>query len=138
MISVLLSCTEFNKASNTLCSIVCLREAYEKVQPDLLQGALDLLALKTFRPGQLTAGTSPSAPSRSRRMFSESDKEHSTRRSIVGGASLNRFRVGASENNRKAKFYNLTAAGGKQISNVRLFFVQTASSPSRSSGCRLS
>ncbi|HEU0183765.1 MAG TPA: PadR family transcriptional regulator, partial [Blastocatellia bacterium] len=61
----------------------------KKAQADLLQGTLDLLVLKT-----LQSGPAHGWDIAQRRIASE---------------------WGASENNRKAKYYKLTAAGRKQL-----------------------
>src|SRR5687767_6966761 len=89
----------------------------KKTQTDLLQGTLDLLALKTLRAGPThgsrhcatyTAGLTGCTASRPGIIVSGA--------APAGGARLDCFRMGASENNRKAKYYKLTAAGRKQLS----------------------
>ncbi len=89
----------------------------EKTQTDLLQGTLDLPALKTLQSGP-THGWDVAR--RIQRISQDVLR--------VGQASLypapHRLEAqgwiasewGASENNRKAKYYKLTAAGRKQLS----------------------
>jgi PadR family transcriptional regulator PadR len=89
----------------------------KKSQTDLLQGTLDLLVLKTLQAGP-------------RHGWDIAQRIQQVSREIlrVGQGSLypslHRLEAqgwitsewGASENNRKAKFYKLTAAGRKQLS----------------------
>jgi PadR family transcriptional regulator, regulatory protein PadR len=90
--------------------------AMKKIQTDLLQGTLDLLVLKTLQAGP-THG------------WDISQRIQQVSRDVlkVGQGSLYpalhrleangwiRAEWGASDNNRKAKFYKLTAAGRKQL-----------------------
>ena len=89
----------------------------KKVQTDLLQGTLDLLVLKTLQTG----------PSHG---WDIAQRIHQVSQDVlrIGQGSLypslHRLEAqggissewGASENNRRAKFYKLTAAGRKQLS----------------------
>jgi PadR family transcriptional regulator, regulatory protein PadR len=89
----------------------------KKTQTDLLQGTLDLLALKTLQSGP-THGWD----------IAQRIQQISQDVLRVGQGSLypalHRLEAqgwiasewGASENNRKAKYYKLTAAGRKQLS----------------------
>jgi PadR family transcriptional regulator PadR len=88
----------------------------KKVQTDLLQGTLDLLVLKTVQTG----------PSHG---WDIAQRIHQVSQDVlrIGQGSLypSLYRLeaqgwissewGASDNNRRAKFYRLTAAGRKQL-----------------------
>jgi transcriptional regulator len=90
----------------------------KKPQTDLLQGTLDLLVLKTLQPGP-THGWD----------IAQRIQQVSQDVLRVGQGSLypalHRLEAqgwissewGASDNNRKAKFYKLTAAGRKQLAD---------------------
>ena len=90
------------------------------LEADLLQGTLDLLILQTLLLGPPTATPSPTSSSTAPTKSSRS----STARSIQPLHRLqNRGWIssewGPPENNRKARFYRLTAAGRKQLSPAR-------------------
>jgi PadR family transcriptional regulator len=105
----------FDNSSITLCLVDC-RGDMKKTQTDLLQGTLDLLVLKTLQSGP-THG------------WDIAQRIQQVSRDVlrVGQGSLypalHRLEAqgwiasewGASENNRKAKYYKLTAAGRKQL-----------------------
>jgi PadR family transcriptional regulator, regulatory protein PadR len=109
------------KSSNTICFVDNREgEAYQKenMKTDLLQGTLDLLVLKTLQAGP-THGWD----------IAQRIQQVSQEVLRVGQGSLypalHRLEAqgwiasewGASENNRKAKYYKLTAAGRKQLTN---------------------
>jgi PadR family transcriptional regulator, regulatory protein PadR len=105
----------FDNASITLCLVDC-RGDMKKTQTDLLQGTLDLLVLKTLQSGP-THGWD----------IAQRIQQISQDVLRVGQGSLypalHRLEAqgwiasewGASENNRKAKYYKLTATGRKQL-----------------------
>ncbi|MCG8459819.1 MAG: PadR family transcriptional regulator [Holophagales bacterium] len=85
-------------------------------QPDLLQGTLDLLVLRTLRSGALHGWAI------SRRIQQVSDDVLTVQQGSLY-PSLHRLERkgwiasewGASENNRRAKFYRLTAEGAARL-----------------------
>jgi PadR family transcriptional regulator len=91
---------------------------YKKTQTDLLQGALDLLVLKTLQSGP-THGWDIAQ----RIQQISRDVLRVGQRSLYSALHWLEARGwiasewGESENNRKAKYYKLTAAGRKQLEN---------------------
>jgi PadR family transcriptional regulator PadR len=84
--------------------------------PDLLPGTLDLLILRTLRGGTLHGygiAERLRAVSKDVLQVGESSLYPALQRLLLDGYV--RAEWGASENNRRARFYTLTAAGRKQL-----------------------
>ena len=83
---------------------------------DLLQGTLDMLILKTLAPGQEHGWAIAKESRRCRTTFCRSGKVRCIRLCTGWNIAAGFGRTwGASENNRRARFYALTAAGRKQL-----------------------
>src|SRR5947199_10795337 len=116
----------------------------EKEPPDLLPGTLDLLILKTLVRGSMHGyGIAEHLRSISQDVLQvgESSLYPALQRLLLQGWVKAEW--GASENNRRARFYTLTASGKKRLTSERDEFdpiilaihqVLEASAPSRS-GC---
>ena len=90
--------------------------------PDLLPGTLELLILKTWRPGRcmVTASRSGSSSSADVLQVGESSLYPALQRLLLKGWVKAEW--GASENNRRARYYTLTPAGRKQMAIERQDF----------------
>ena len=93
------------------------------VPPDLLPGTLDLLILKTLSSGaQHGYGIAQRLKTISEDVLQvgESSLYPALQRLLLKGWVKAEW--GASENNRRARFYTLTAAGRKRLANERAEF----------------
>ena len=91
--------------------------------PDLLPGTLDLLILRTLVAGPLHGyGIADRLKVISQNVLQvgESSLYPALQRLLLNGWV--RAEWGASENNRRARYYTLTAAGRKQLENERAEF----------------
>jgi PadR family transcriptional regulator len=91
--------------------------------PDLLPGTLDLLILRTLVAGPLHGyGIAVRLKMLSQDVLhvGESSLYPALQRLLLNGWA--RAEWGASENNRRARFYTLTAAGRKRLSSERAEF----------------
>jgi len=95
----------------------------EDAPPDLLPGTLDLLILKTLTAGaQHGYGIAQRLKTISEDVLQvgESSLYPALQRLLLKGWVKAEW--GASENNRRARFYTLTAAGRKRLANERAEF----------------
>jgi PadR family transcriptional regulator PadR len=83
---------------------------------ELLQGTLDLLILRTLRPGPAHGHTIAKTIERGSDdvLQIEQGSLYPALHRLIKRGWID-FEVGASENNRRAKFYRLTAAGRRQL-----------------------
>jgi transcriptional regulator len=83
---------------------------------ELLQGTLDLLILRTLRPGPAHGHAIAKAIERGSEdvLLVEQGSLYPALHRLIKRGWIT-FDEGASENNRRAKFYRLTAAGRKQL-----------------------
>jgi PadR family transcriptional regulator len=91
--------------------------------PDLLPGTLDLLILRTLVPGSLhgyAVAERLKVLSQDVLQVGESSLYPALQRLLLNGWVKAEW--GASENNRRARFYTLTAAGRKRLSAERAEF----------------
>jgi transcriptional regulator len=91
--------------------------------PDLLPGTLDLLILRTLVAGPLHGygiADRLKVISQSVLQVGESSLYPALQRLLLNGWVKAEW--GASENNRRARYYTLTAAGRKQLENERAEF----------------
>ena len=94
-----------------------------KVQPDLLPGTLDLLVLRTLARGPLHGyGIAQRVKELSQDVLhvGESSLYPALQRLLLDGHVAAEW--GASENNRRARYYTLTAAGRKHLAAERREF----------------
>ena len=94
-----------------------------KNPPDLLPGTLDLLVLRTLTRGPLHGyGIAQRVKELSREVLQvgESSLYPALQRLLLDGYVKAEW--GASENNRRARFYTLTAAGHRQLAAERKEF----------------
>ena len=94
-----------------------------KLQPDLLPGTLDLLVLRTLTRGPLHGyGIAQRLKELSEDVLhvGESSLYPALQRLLLEGYVAGEW--GASENNRRARYYTLTAAGRKQLASERREF----------------
>ena len=94
-----------------------------KTPPDLLPGTLDLLVLRTLTRGPLHGyGIAQRVKDLSREVLQvgESSLYPALQRLLLDGYV--RAEWGASENNRRARFYTLTAAGTRRLAAERKEF----------------
>jgi PadR family transcriptional regulator, regulatory protein PadR len=94
-----------------------------KFQPDLLPGTLDLLVLRTLVRGPLHGyGIAQRVRELSQDVLyvGESSLYPALQRLLLDGYVAAEW--GASENNRRARYYTLTAAGRKQLTAERREF----------------
>jgi len=94
-----------------------------KVQPDLLPGTLDLLVLRTLARGPLHGyGIAQRVKELSQDVLhvGESSLYPALQRLLLDGFVAAEW--GASENNRRARYYTLTAAGRKHLAAERREF----------------
>ena len=92
----------------------------DKEPPDLLPGTLDLLILKTLLPGAMHGyGIAERLRTLSDDVLhvGESSLYPALQRLLVQGWAKAEW--GASDNNRRARFYTLTAAGRKRLASER-------------------
>lgn len=93
--------------------------------PDLLPGTLDLLILRILQPGPMHGyGIAQVLRTRSDEVLQvgESSLYPALQRLLLNGWVKAEW--GASENNRRARFYTLTAAGRKRLTHERDQFDQ--------------
>ena len=91
--------------------------------PDLLPGTLDMLVLQTLIRGPLhgyAIAERLRQVSEDVLVVGESSLYPALQRLLLNGWAKAEW--GASENNRRARFYTLTPAGKKQLANERLEF----------------
>jgi transcriptional regulator len=91
--------------------------------PDLLPGTLDLLVLKTLQRGTMHGyGIAQHLKTASEEVVQvgESSLYPALQRLLLNGYVKAEW--GASENNRRARYYTLTAAGRKQLASERQEF----------------
>jgi transcriptional regulator len=91
--------------------------------PDLLPGTLDLLVLKTLQRGTMHGyGIAQHLKTASEEVVQvgESSLYPALQRLLLNGWVKAEW--GASENNRRARYYTLTAAGRKQLASERQEF----------------
>jgi PadR family transcriptional regulator PadR len=83
---------------------------------ELLQGTLDLLILRTLRPGPAHGHTIAKTIERGSDdvLQIEQGSLYPALHRLIKRGWID-FEVGTSENNRRAKFYRLTAAGRRQL-----------------------
>jgi transcriptional regulator len=96
-----------------------------KNSPELLPGTLDLLILRALTPGPLHGyGIAARLKQVSDDVLQvgESSLYPALQRLLLNGWVKAEW--GASENNRRARFYTLTAAGKKQLATERAEFVR--------------
>jgi transcriptional regulator len=94
-----------------------------KNPPDLLPGTLDLLVLRTLASGSLHGyGIAQRVKGLSRDVLQvgESSLYPALQRLMLGGYIKGEW--GASENNRRARYYTLTSAGRKHLAAERKEF----------------
>jgi transcriptional regulator len=94
-----------------------------KTPPDLLPGTLDLLVLRTLTLGPMHGyGIAQRLKERSREVLhvGESSLYPALQRLLLEGHVKAEW--GASENNRRARYYTLTAAGAKYLAAERKEF----------------
>jgi len=94
-----------------------------KLQPDLLPGTLDLLVLRTLARGPLHGyGIAQRVKELSQDVLhvGESSLYPALQRLLLDGFVAAEW--GASENNRRARYYTLTAAGRKHLAAERREF----------------
>ena len=99
-----------------------------KKPPDLLPGTLDLLVLRTLASGTLHGyGIAQRVKELSRDVLQvgESSLYPALQRLLLGGYV--RAEWGASENNRRARYYTLTAAGRRHLAAEREEFERIVS-----------
>jgi PadR family transcriptional regulator, regulatory protein PadR len=82
---------------------------------DMLQGALDLLILRTLLFGPIHGHAVAKSIERTSQDVLWVDHGSLSSAAALGAPGADHRRVGTSENNRRAKFYRLTAAGRKQL-----------------------
>jgi transcriptional regulator len=95
----------------------------KKTTPELLPGTLDLLILRTLLPGSMHGyGIAQRLKQVSKDVLQvgESSLYPALQRLLLNGWVKAEW--GASENNRKARYYQLTAAGQKQLEAERAEF----------------
>ena len=100
--------------------------------PDLLQGTLDLLVLKTLRSGRCTAGGSPADPAVVRGTCSAVNQGSlypALRRLEDSGWVTSEW--GLSENNRRARFYRLTPRGRRHLHTEAELWLRYAAAVTR-------
>lgn len=105
-----------DKSCDTLGLVECRGEMKKKIQTDLLQGTLDLLVLKTLQAGPAHGwdiAQRIQQVSREVLRIGQGSLYPALHRLEAQGWIISAW--GASENNRRAKFYKLTAAGRKQL-----------------------
>jgi transcriptional regulator len=93
---------------------------FRKAPPDLLPGTLDLLILRTLLRGPMHGyGIAERLKQVSREVLQvgESSLYPALQRLLLNG--FVKAEWGASENNRRARYYTLTAAGQKQLESER-------------------
>ena len=87
-----------------------------KEKPDLLQGTLDMLILKSLQPGPVHGfGISVLIRQMSKNILTVEQGSLYPALYRLEDQGWIRSEWGVSENNRKARFYELTAAGRKQF-----------------------
>jgi hypothetical protein len=86
--------------------------------PDLLPGTLDLLILRTLVAGPSTATASPSGCAVSEDVLQVGKARCTALQRLLLNGWVD-AEWGASENNRRARYYTLTAAGRKQLKSER-------------------
>lgn len=85
-------------------------------RPDLLQGTVDMLVLKSLQRGSMHGyGISVLIRQRSKEILSLEEGSLYPALYRLNNQGLISSEWGLSENNRKARFYTLTAAGRKQL-----------------------